>query len=167
MVEIFKDIKGFEGYYQISNLGKVKSFHSKNKIIKNTINNQGYCYVRLFLKNKKTKLLVHRLIAIAFIENPSNKKFINHIDGNKLNNDISNLEWCTHKENMQHAHSNNLINYNKIKIKQYDKKNNFIKEYESIKEAAIYIGDKSYCSNIVKCLKNKINYAYGYKWVYY
>ena len=100
-MEIWKDIKGYEGYYQISNLGRVKSLRS-NKLLKPALD-RGYSYVVLCVKMKSKKYKIHRLIAIHFIPNYHNKPHINHIDGNKRNNDISNLEWCTNDENRKHA----------------------------------------------------------------
>jgi hypothetical protein len=166
MQEIFKDIPNFEGRYQISNFGKVKSIYFSHRIIKNTISKQGYYYVRLFVNNKKSKFFIHRLIANAFIPNPENKPQVNHIDGNKLNFNLNNLEWCTGFENMQHAHKNNLIKYRNLKIIQVDKNKQVIKKHNSIKEAAIFLGNIKYDSNIVKCLKGKLYYAYGFKWLY-
>lgn len=115
MNEIWKDVIGFEGMYQVSNLGNVKSLdrfvysgrnktriqHGKPK--KPTINQDGYSYVLLYKNNKIKQSLNHRLAAIAFIPNPENKETVNHIDGDKNNNNISNLEWCTMSENVKHA----------------------------------------------------------------
>lgn len=114
-METFKDIIGWEGLYQISNLGNVKSLsrivnnHSglkknlKEKFLKKQISKTGYYVVDLKNNNFRKTFKVHRLIAIHFINNPLNKGFVNHIDGNKLNNDICNLEWCTISENNKHA----------------------------------------------------------------
>ena len=119
-MEIFKDVIGYEGFYQISNLGNVKSlsrtilkngkhpFKSKEKIIKNRINN--YCYVTLCKNNTYKNFYVHRLVASAFINNTKNKNSVNHINGIKTDNRFENLEWCTYKENIQHAILIGLIN---------------------------------------------------------
>jgi|VirMetMinimDraft_7_1064189.scaffolds.fasta_scaffold59020_2 hypothetical protein len=109
MEEIWKDIEGFEGKYQISNTNKVKSNHfGKSIILKPALNTGGYNSVSLSLNNKAKSVTLHRLIMTAFIANPDNKPCINHIDGNKLNNSLSNLEWCTYSENLKHAYDNEL-----------------------------------------------------------
>lgn len=102
-IEIWKDIPDYEGLYQVSNLGRVKSFkrngNSKDRILKPSKNRCGYLQVILY-KNRKTETFtVHRLVALAFISNPLNLPCINHKDENKENNNISNLEWCTQQYN--------------------------------------------------------------------
>lgn len=114
MEEIWKDIEGYEGHYQVSNLGRVKSFKSSfsGRIIK-IRNNKGYGMVDLRnTEGKKTFPLVHRLVAKHFLKKIEGKNYINHKDGDKLNNRIDNLEWCTHSENMKHAYKNNLCSPN-------------------------------------------------------
>lgn len=107
-MEVWKDIKGYYGIYEVSNFGNVKSLHSRNfGMILNKIND-NYLYVNLFYKKKRLKIGIHRLVAIAFIPNPENKPQVNHIDGDKLNNNVSNLEWSTSKENIIHSYKNNL-----------------------------------------------------------
>lgn len=119
MVEIWKDIEGYEGLYQVSNLGRVKSLeryrknHNKlqkieEKIKKTRQDKQGYLLVDLYKNNKIKTVRVHRLVAKAFIENIDNKETVNHIDGNKHNNRIDNLEWCTFKEQNKHLYLNEL-----------------------------------------------------------
>ena len=109
-MEIWKDINGYEGYYKISNLGNVKSIDRfdgvhdrKGTIIKQNLKQNGYLQVGLRMHNKRKWFGVHRLVAIHFIENPENKPQVNHIDGNKKNNTVGNLEWVTPKENQNHA----------------------------------------------------------------
>ena len=117
--------------YFVSNLGRFKN--SSGKIMYNyKINENGY--IRIFIY-KKTFLL-HRLIALTFIENPENKEQVNHIDGHKINNCVNNLEWCTNKENQIHKFQNGLGNNYTRKIGQYDLNDNFIKEFNSITLAA-------------------------------
>ena len=113
--EIWVDVLGYEGLYQVSNLGKIKSLPRFKKSkwgtlsyingcdIKPKVSNRGYIRVGLSKDGKQTPLLAHRIVAKAFIVNTENKPHINHIDGNKLNNHISNLEWCYHRENILHA----------------------------------------------------------------
>src|SRR4030095_3282113 len=114
-IYLFKEI-GFKGNYEISNLGRVRSVDRKvvysdgrialfkERILNLIVNFQGYKVVNLCSNGNQIKALVHRLIAINFLPNPENYPHINHIDGNPLNNDINNLEFCTHAHNMQHAY---------------------------------------------------------------
>lgn len=114
-MEKWKDIKGYEGYYQVSNYGNVKSMdrvisngHSlhlhKGRIMK--LKGDRYKEIFLCKEGKGKKFFVHRLVAAAFIDNKDIKPEVNHIDGNKTNNHFSNLEWCTSKENKKHAWDN-------------------------------------------------------------
>ena len=96
MQEIWKDIKGYEGLYQVSNLGNVKSLKTNKNLYSS--NAKGYRRVGLF-KGKRKGYSIHRLVAQAFIPNPENKPCVNHKDCNRANNNVNNLEWCTHKEN--------------------------------------------------------------------
>lgn len=103
MKEIWKDVKGYENRYWVSNYGRIKS---KKKVLKPTINHWGYAVVYLYNnKMKRNNYFIHRLVANAFINNPKPDKFnqINHKDCNKLNNYIDNLEWCTQSHNQIHA----------------------------------------------------------------
>lgn len=102
MEEIWKDISGFEGLYQVSNLGRIKSYHQWKRancppeyFLNPSLSNTGYLQVTLYSNKKRSKLLVHRIVAEAFVPNPSNHPHINHMDEDKTNNCASNLEWCT------------------------------------------------------------------------
>ena len=102
--EIWRDIEGFEGHYQISNYGRVKSFKNGEVIIRKPhVDKDGYLQICFCDKSNHKWFKVHRLVAIAFIPNPENKETINHIDGCKMNNFVENLEWATRTENNQHA----------------------------------------------------------------
>lgn len=127
-MEIWKDVKGYEGFYQISDMGKInslgrwqKSSHNskqfyKGGILKGSLDKDGYNKVTLVNKDGKLKSFrVHRLVAIHFIENPLNKSTVNHKDGNKLNNNVFNLEWNTTSEQNSHAYKIGLNSRKGIK----------------------------------------------------
>ena len=104
--EIWKDILGYEGLYKVSNTGKIFSIErhgTKNRILSSVDNGKGYLRVKLSKNDKPKSYMLHRIIAEAFIPNLENKKCVNHINGNKKDNRIENLEWCTHSENVNHA----------------------------------------------------------------
>ncbi len=107
-MEIYKDVKGYEGLYQVSNLGNVKSLHGKGKIMRLGKMKKGYLLVELSKNAVRKGVLVHRLVALAFIPNPENKPQINHKDGVKSNNNLSNLEWVTAIENSRHSITSGL-----------------------------------------------------------
>ena len=115
MLEIWKDIVGYENLYQISNFGNVLSLNYANKhfpkILKTNRHKDGYQLVGLSKNGSKKFFTVHKLVAQAFIPNPQNKEQINHIDGNKANNHVDNLEWVTPKENVIHAFKTGLMPY--------------------------------------------------------
>lgn len=168
-----KDIKEFKDY-TIDTEGNVYS-KRKHKYLKQTINKYGYCKVTLQKDKYKKMYSVHRLVAEAFIPNYNKLPQVNHIDGNKQNNHVANLEWCTAKHNMneavrtglfdnckkiqkENAVKNNLNKYHilanevtKKKVAQYDKQNNLLNTYESISEASrktgITITSISYSAN--------------------
>lgn len=108
MEEIWKPIKGFEKYYLISNLGNVQTIKT-GKLRKTQKNDDGYLCLLFCVNYIRYTKYIHRLIAEAFIENPLNLPEVNHINGIKLDNSIKNLEWCTHQNNMVHAHKTELI----------------------------------------------------------
>ena len=171
-IEIWKDIEGYEGLYQVSSMGRVVSLHPhssksiRKKVISYT-NVHGYQRVDLHKKGERRgRFLVHRLVALAFIPNPENKPEINHKDGNKGNNSFLNLEWCTRKENMVHAtkyganSTTKAVEKNKIPVSQYDTLGNFIMTYSSCKDAQNMTG----ATNISSCLSGKRKTSGGYIW---
>ena len=105
--EQWKPIERFNGEYEVSNLGRVRSMKKYRgmtaRIMPQTVQRKGYYAVTCWMDNKAICVKVHRLVIEAFKPNPDNMPCINHIDGNKLNNHIDNLEWCTYQQNMQHA----------------------------------------------------------------
>lgn len=163
------------GGYLISNFGKVKSpsrfdqseHLRKEKEIKPYITKTGYKRVNLFIDGKRKNFFVHRLVAMAFVEGFEEGLDVNHIDGNKLNNNFQNLEWVTSGENQKHAYRTGLkkpkINGEKLskKIRQFTRDREFLKEYPSSKEVERQTGfDRS---NICRACRNNSS-AYGYLW---
>jgi hypothetical protein len=171
MKEVWKNIPNYKKY-QVSNLGKIKSF-AKNKqngkILKFSHNHKGYNQVILVKDKKPNNQLVHRLVAQAFIPNPNNLPQVNHKDGNKQNNCVDNLEWITNKDNIKHAKEHNLYPKSSErktcrKVNQYDLNGNFIKQWNYIMAIEKELGYDNRC--ICRCCKNKRPSAYGYKWKY-
>lgn len=106
-MEVWKDIKGYEGLYQISNLGRVKSLPKYNykteRILTPTDNGNGYKIIGLHRNGKRFSNYIHRLVAVAFVPNPKGERYVNHLDYNTANNTAENLEWCSQKENTKHS----------------------------------------------------------------
>ncbi|MGN1298135.1 MAG: NUMOD4 domain-containing protein [Clostridia bacterium] len=182
MEEVWKDIDGYEGLYQVSNLGRVKSFDryvknkmsnkniKKGRVLRPCVSKYGYLNVNLVKNTKGKTSAIHRLVAIAFIENPENKLCVNHIDGNKKNNNVYNLEWVTHSENNIHAIKTGLRkkmkgkNHYKRPVNQYTLNGKFIKRWESLKDVKDAWNLKS--NHISDCCKGKTKTVLGYKWKY-
>ena len=159
-MELWKNIKGYKTLYQVSNTGKVLSLRT-NKLLK-PIDSYGYKYVHLCNNNHiRTNKAIHRLVAEAFISNPKNLSEVNHIDGDKSNNNVTNLEWCTRKYNANHR-INVLNKSNKRKVYCIETKQTF----NSIKEASNYYHKSQSC--LVAVLKGyKYNKTFDNKhWVY-
>lgn len=176
-IEIFKDIRGYEGLYRVSNLGRIYSIRT-NKYLRLNKHKCGYLKTILFKDGKSKTFLVHRLVASNFIENPSQYREVNHIDGDKTNNVVTNLEWCTVSENTKHAYNNNLsgfrdmvlenlrkINESTMYRKIIFKKGNELLEFSSISKAADILGLKR--DNITRAIRKKQKVSgyevFGYK----
>ena len=164
-LELWKPIKNYEEYYQISSFGKVRSLHKKPyKILKQSLRTE-YLGIQLNKNNKGKTFSVHRLVATSFIKNDDYAKIVNHIDGNKNNNHVLNLEWITYKENTKHAIVNNLHIPKCIRVSQYSKdKKTLIKTFNSVKEAMELTGIRD--TRICSVCKGKRNHAGGYFWKY-
>lgn len=182
MEEIWKDIPGYEDRYQVSNLGRIKSFlrigvrstvkkiDENSHFIKPVHDACGYCQVRLRKNDKGTTRKVHRLVADAFIPNPTGLKEINHKDENKDNNRVDNLEWCDRNYNI---HYGTWVSRNpRLRpVNQYSLNGVFIRRYDSIREASRATGIRH--ENIRSCAAKQIinkergyyiKSAGGYKW---
>lgn len=181
--EIWRPIAGYEDRYLVSNIGRVKSISRisscgrqlKEKILKGSMTTNGYRSVNLVKDGKIRFFTIHRLVANAFIPNVENKPCINHKDGDKLNNNADNLEWCDYSYNNKHALDNglrkpawkgkfNLDNPHSIKIIQYAIDMVKIKEWNSIREASKTTGISE--SAICRCCKENLNKTGGYVWRY-
>ena len=167
MTEEWRKIQGFENY-EVSNTGKVRSINWKGQGITKELYyscNNGYIIVRLFKSGKGNNMKVHRLVATAFIDNPKNYKEVNHIDGKKSNNCVTNLEWCTNEYNIRHAvvtglkQKRNQTQCHRIIVHEIATGNET--EFQSIGEAAQTLQIDS--GNISKCLKGKRKHAKGYR----
>lgn len=148
---IWRPIVGFEEVYKISNTGKVVSLHKRNfnQEISQRIDRAGYLTVRLSKQGRTSTQYVHRLVTLAFIDILEDKTFVNHINGNRLDNRIENLEWCTHAENIKHAYKMGAYNHPEFMIID----NCTGKSYNSIMQAA---KDLNICYSTCRCYLNGI-----------
>jgi len=187
--DVWKDIVGFEGYYQVNSLGNIKSLDRtirggrygirkvNSRILKQTSCKNGYVKVVLRRDGKDTTCLVHRLIANAFMPNPDNLPQVNHIDGNKKNNQVLNLEWSSAKYNMKHAYVNGLLDSKNLvaqgrkqavllrkSIAQYSLSGELITTFKSGLEAALKTNIPS--PNISEVCNQKRKTAGGFIWKY-
>lgn len=184
MEEVWKDVQGFEGIYQVSNLGRVRSLdryvecvdsfrHYKGKIMKQDKKKNGYMQICLRRQQVHKQVLVHRLVADAFIPNVDNLPEVNHKDENKENNCVENLEWCTQAYNNSYGEGHKQRSKNAIKyaiqkqsmpVLQYSLEGKLLAEYYSATEAA----RKNNCrqGGISECCNGRQKTAYGYVWKY-
>lgn len=166
MEEIWKSISGYDDIYQISSFGRIRSKCGKADgqyvIRKNRISGKGYPSITLHHQGERKYFFIHRLVAEAFIPNPKELPQINHKDGNKRNNCVENLEWCTNSENMNHCYENRLTKRARP-VLQFDKDGTFIKRWDSSAEISRFYNVKNngYISDVCN---GKRKTAYGYVW---
>ena len=176
-MEEWRDIKGSEGFYQVSNMGRVRSLdrdittlkgwkmHKKGCVLKHGIETRGYSFVSLRKPGTVIYARVHRLVADAFMTNEFNKPEVNHIDGNKQNNAVTNLEYSTHSENMRHAVETGLKK-RAYPVEMLDANTGeVLRTFPSMTSASKYFNKNSKSPNgVLQCIKGKYKTAYGYKW---
>lgn len=186
-MEIWKDIEGYEGLYQVSNEGRVKSLGydktKKEKVLKTIAKNSGYVCVELWKYGKRKKYYIHRLVATAFIENQQNNLEINHKDEDKGNNYVhinedgsvnlekSNIEWCTRKYNNNYGtHNQKVSEALSIQVGMLTKEGKLIGQFTSSIEAEKWLKKngfpKASRSAIIHCCNGSRKTAYGFKWVH-
>ena len=171
-LEEWKNIEGYEGLYQVSNMGRIKSLRYNNtkesRIMTPVITRNGYLMVVLCVNKKQKGFCVHRLVANTFIPNIEMKSQVNHINGIKTDNRVENLEWVTPKENTNKAYETGLKKtgkylYNTRWIYQFDLNMNFIKKWESMTQASKELGINQ--GDISKCCNGKRNNCGNYIWL--
>lgn len=174
--EYWKPVVGYEGLYMVSNWGRARSFDQwvkgkngsirfcKGRILKLSTNNQGYLLVTLYKNGKVKKFLVHRLVAEAFLPNPDNLPEVNHKDENKLNNVVSNLEWCNRTYNNNYGTRNEKVAKKCSKpVVQYTLDGKFVREWKSIQECG---KNGFHQGNISACCRGKRKTHKGFIWKY-
>ncbi len=166
--EIWLPVKGFEGLYEVSSFGRVRSLNYKNtgqtKVLSSFENKHGYLQVVLWKKGKEKLFRIHRLVAEAFIPNLFGYPQVNHIDEDKTNNHIDNLEWCDNKYNSNHGTRNKRIAKKLSKpVLQFTKTGEFVKEWSSTNEA----GRNGFTQvSIASCCRGKLKSHKGFIWQY-
>ena len=179
-MEIWKDIEGYEGLYQVSNEGRVKSLNYRHtgeeQMLKPANNGWGYLQVNLWKNSKHKMYRVHRLVANAFLPNPDKLPQVNHKDECKTNNCVENLEYCTAKYNVNYgtykARISETMTNGKLSIPvdMFSNQGVFIRQFPSVSEAMRWLqtnaSPKASVSHITQCCKNQRNTAYGFKWQY-
>lgn len=165
MEEVWKDIKGYEGLYQVSSFGRVKRF-TTGRILKGGKDTQGYLMVLLCKNNTKSNKSLHRLVAQTFIPNPENKPQVNHMDENKTNNRVDILEWMTAKENNNHGkHNKRVSKSNSIPIIATNLKTGELQEFYGSRECArqLCLHNQSISAVLKGRLKQTKGYTFKYK----
>lgn len=174
----WRDVVGYEGLYEVSNDGRVRTVgHVTNnheippkELGVRTYKNQRYARVRLYKNGVPKDYMVHRLVAQAFVPNPDNKPQVNHLDGDRSNNSAENLEWCTASENQRHAYETGLKNiedtavFTRKRVLQIGQDGEIVRVWRSMSDAARSLGLQ--VSNISHCCRGKIKMTGGYQWEY-
>lgn len=160
--EIFKK---YTDKYSVSNYGNIRN-DSTNKILKVSVNHKGYLKTNLSINGKLKTVFPHILVANLFLKKQKENLQVNHKDGNKLNNKVTNLEWVTASENIKHAYINGLNKGNGITVYQKDLNGNIIASFKSCREAAKYMGNINASSIICRVCHNQRKSYKGYKWSY-
>lgn len=166
-MEIWKDVEGYEGLYQVSNMGRVKSLkYDKEKIIKSCKNSRGYLIVNLYKDKKMKDHKVHRLVAQAFLPNPNNLPQVNHKNEIKTDNRVDNLEYCDSSYNNNYgSRTERAVKAKSKPVLQFTKDGEFIRKWESATQVSRELGFNQ--SSISNCCKGKIYKSVGgYKWCY-
>lgn len=186
MQEEWKSIEGYEGKYEVSNLGRIKSLinntgKKREKILKPRISKQGYLYLNLWRGSVAKSKKIHRIVAEAFCKKPTDAQCVNHINGVKTDNRAENLEWCTYSYNIKHAYKEKLITPTKGEkngmygvhgkdhpsskpVLQFDLEGNYIKRWENCVEAGKCLGVNG--NSISRCARGDRKKAYGFMWRY-
>jgi len=160
-MEAWKSIQGYEDFYEVSSFGRVRNKKTGRILRPCHANKSGYSQVTLSVKNVSNTQLIHRLVAKAFVKNPHGYNVVNHIDENKINNNADNLEWCTTQYNS--TYGKGALNRN-TKVNQYTHDGIFMKQWDSIKDAAQFYGIKY--QGISRCCRGLRKHCYGYGWKY-
>lgn len=157
--------KTYISNYEISNTGQLRNSKT-GRILKPKVSNKGYVKYGISISGKYKDVFAHRAVAETFVPNPDNKPQVNHKDGNKKNNDYTNLEWSTGSENIVHAFDNNLMNSNHSKkaVIQLTKNGEEVRTYDSITLAAQSVGGSP--THINSCCRGRRNTHKGYRWSY-
>ena len=173
MIEVWKDIEGYDGFYEISNLGRCKThkapgsgkYTSEGRLLKPVKCTNGYLEYQLNKNGIRKCHMAHRLVAQAFIPNPLNKKEVNHLDECITNNVVSNLEWVTSKENANYGTRNQrAVEKNSIKVVQLSLEGEFIKIWDSFMDVERALGIDA--SSVIRVCKGRQKTSIGYKWMY-
>lgn len=178
MKEYWRDVKGYEGFYQVSNVGRIRSLDrivnsnhsnkrkSKGRILKATKDRYGYLYVVFCVRNKRKTEKVHRIVANSFIQNPQNKEQVNHLNEIKTDNRVQNLEWATASENNNYGigQIRRVEKRNKPTI-QYSLDGELLKKWRSASDAGRTLGID--ISGICKCCRGTLESIKGYRWSYW